>query len=191
MTEIRYEIPIWQKVMLTKEEAQVVAWHEAGHAVLGYLFGKEITKVTIIPSTTGAGGVTFRTLQKTRLHSALDIEQEVMELYGGRLAEFLFYQEDRSKITTGASNDLERASRLIRSYVTRFGMSSEFGLLNLEAAGIEQHEMINCAVGMAKRLESITLQLLKENYEGLKAVAELLLEKNTIYSKDIEAVLCK
>ena len=170
------------------EETQVVAWHEAGHAVIGHLFGKDITKVTIVPSTSGAGGVTFSTPTKTRLLSSTDIRHEVMELYGGRLAEFLFYSEDKDKITTGASNDIERATSLIHDYVTKYGMSDTFGMLNLEAAKLDNEDIVRCEVELAKELEKETLHLLKSNYGKLSDIAKLLLENSTVYSKDIDAV---
>lgn len=170
------------------EELQVVAWHEAGHAVIGHLFGKDITKVTIIPSTSGAGGVTFSTPTKTRLLSSTDIRHEIMELYGGRLAELLFYKEDKSKITTGASNDIERATSLIHDYVTKYGMSDTFGLLNLETAKMDNEEIVSCEVKLAKEIEKETLQVLKSNLGNLKEIANLLLENSTVYSKDIDAV---
>lgn len=174
-----------------KEELNVVAWHEAGHAVIGHLFGKDITKVTVIPSTSGAGGVTFSTPTKTSLLSAEDIKHEIMELYGGRLAELLYYKGDKNKITTGASNDIERATDLINGYVTRYGMSSDFGMLNLSSARVDNKEIISQEVSIAKELELATKEVLEHHYAELKEIANMLIEENTIYNAQIKEIFKK
>lgn len=174
-----------------KEELNVVAWHEAGHAVIGHLFGKDITKVTIIPSTSGAGGVTFSTPTKIALLSAEDIKHEIMELYGGRLAELLYYKGDKNKITTGASNDIERATDLINGYVTRYGMSNDFGMLNLSSARVDNKEIIFQEVSIAKELESATKEVLEHHYKELQEIAHRLIEENTIYNAQIKEIFEK
>ena len=171
-----------------KEELNVVAWHEAGHAVIGHLFGKDITKVTVIPSTSGAGGVTFSTPNKTSLLSAEDIKHEIMELYGGRLAELLYYKGDKNKITTGASNDIERATDLINGYVTRYGMSDDFGMLNLSSARVDNKVIISQEVSIAKELELVTKEVLEHHYAELKEIANMLIEENTIYNAQIKEI---
>lgn len=169
-----------------EEELRVVAWHEAGHAVLGYLFGNEVNKVTVIPSTSGAGGVTFSTPAKTTLLSVNDLEHEVMELYGGRLAELIYYKGDKHQITTGASNDIERATALIHDIVTRYGMSEQFGMLNLTQAQLDNKDIVSCEVALAKKLEKEAYNLLTEHKETLSKLADLLIANNTIYSSDIK-----
>ena len=168
-----------------KEELEVVAWHEAGHAVIGKLFHKDITKVTIVSSTSGAGGVTFSTPTKTHLLSSEDIRHEIMELYGGRVAEYLFYDKNIDKITTGASNDIERASSIIHDYVTKYGMSKTFGLLNLESTNADSKMILDNEIQLAKELEKETLDLLLIHFDKLKNIANCLLQKETIYSHDI------
>ena len=171
-----------------KDELEIVAWHEAGHAVVGYILGKDITKVTIVSSTSGAGGVTFSTPEDKGLHSAEDIKNQVMELYGGRIAEYLLFNEDKSKVTTGASNDIERATSIIRDAIVKYGMSDRFGLINLGHAKVSNTEIMEAQIQMSKEIEESTLILLKENRDKLEEVANKLLEKNTIYQKDIELV---
>lgn len=168
-----------------EEELKVVAWHEAGHAVIGKLFNKDITKVTIVSSTSGAGGVTFSTPTKTHLLSSEDIRHEIMELYGGRVAEYLFYDKNIDKITTGASNDIERASSIIHDYVTKYGMSKTFGLLNLESTNADSKMILDNEIQLAKELEKETLDLLLIHFDKLKNIANCLLQKETIYSHDI------
>ena len=171
-----------------KEELEVVAWHEAGHALVGCLLGKEITKVTSVRSTSGAGGVTFSTPSKTRLLSKTDIEHEVMELYAGRIGELLYYDGDTSKVTTGASNDIERATSMIYDYVTKYGMSREFGMVNLEACGAEKGVQLKAVSNMAKDIEQKTFDLMTENRPRLKVLAERLIEEETIYSREVAEI---
>ncbi len=171
-----------------KEELKLVAWHEAGHALIGKLNGKEISKVTIISSTSGAGGVTFSTPQKMGLFSVEDLKNEVKELYGGRIAEFLLYG-DKNKVTTGASNDIDRATNIIKEIVTKYGMSDKFGLLNLEDLGLDKEKVLEEEIVLAKELENDTIKILKENKETLEKIAKELLEKETIYESDLDRII--
>ena len=171
----------------SKEELETVAWHEAGHALVGKLCGKEIPKVTILSSTSGAGGVTFTTPKETGLHSLDDLRNEVKELYAGRVAEALM--SDGKKITTGASNDIEKATHIIKSIVTSFGMSEEYGLLNLNQLKVSQNTIIDKEVSLAKELEAETSALLTENFDTLKAIAESLLENETLYDSDLDNII--
>ena len=175
----------------SKEELELVAWHEAGHAVVGKIFGKEITKVTIISSTSGAGGVTFSTPTKTHLLSTVDIKHEIMELYGGRIGELLYYNEEKQNITTGASNDIERATALINDYILKYGMSENFGPLNLEHEKSLESTLIESKVDLAKEVYNSTFKLLKNNSKLLEEVANLLIDNETIYSTDLEEIFKK
>lgn len=171
-----------------QRELEIVAWHEAGHALVGKLFNKEVTKVTILASTSGAGGVTF-SVPKVGLLSKEDIRHEIMQLYGGRIGELLYFNGDENKVTTGASNDIKEATNLIREYLTDYAMNSEIGMINLgndSSAGsyLREHE-----VNMAKELEEETLNLLTGYGDKLSEIAEMLLEKETIYDKDLDEIL--
>ena len=172
-----------------QEELNIVAWHEAGHALIGKLFGKEITKVTILQSTSGAGGVTFSLPDKTGLLSSEDIKHEIMELYGGRIGELLYYNENPAKITTGASNDIERASSIIKDYISKYGMQSDIGMLNLEVCDVSKSDILEKMTTMAKDLENETLVLLKSNYTYLERIAKALIEQETIYDADLTTIL--
>ena len=141
-----------------KNELEVVAWHEAGHALIGKLNGKEIPKVTILSSTSGAGGVTFTTPSKTGLLSVKDLKNEVKELYGGRCAEGIFYQ-DENKVTTGASNDIDRATDIIKEIVMTYGMTDSFGLLNLSKLGVDNKIIIEKEIELSKQLQEETNEL--------------------------------
>lgn len=171
-----------------KNELEVVAWHEAGHALIGKLNGKEIPKVTILSSTSGAGGVTFTTPSKTGLLSVKDLKNEVKELYGGRCAEGIFYQ-DENKVTTGASNDIDRATDIIKEIVMTYGMTDSFGLLNLSKLGVDNKIIIEKEIELSKQLQKETNELLGKNYSKLKKIALLLLENETIYESDLDKIM--
>lgn len=171
-----------------KKELEIVAWHEAGHALIGKLNGKEIPKVTILSSTSGAGGVTFSTPSKTGLLSVEDLKNEVKELYGGRCAESIFYR-DKNKVTTGASNDIDRATDIIKEIVTTYGMTDSFGLLNLSKLGVDNKIIIEKEIELSKELQEETQELLKKNYNKLKKIALMLLENETIYENDLSEIM--
>lgn len=171
-----------------KNELEVVAWHEAGHALIGKLNEKEIPKVTILSSTSGAGGVTFTTPSKTGLLSVKDLKNEVKELYGGRCAEGIFYQ-DENKVTTGASNDIDRATDIIKEIVMTYGMTDSFGLLNLSKLGVDNKIIIEKEIELSKQLQEETNELLKKNYSKLEKIALLLLENETIYESDLDKIM--
>lgn len=172
-----------------KEELQLVAWHEAGHALIGHLYGKDITKVTIISSTSGAGGVTFSAPKKTGLHSIEDIKHEIMELYAGRVGELLYYKGNHLKVTTGASNDIERATALIHQFVTSYGMSDTFGMLKLDGDIIDKKQVMQIKVDMAKELEQETVRIMTAYQDELQAIADALIQKETIYKADLKEII--
>ena len=171
-----------------KNELEVVAWHEAGHALIGKLNEKEIPKVTILSSTSGAGGVTFSTPSKTGLLSVEDLKNEVKELYGGRCAESIFYR-DKNKVTTGASNDIDRATDIIKEIVTTYGMTDSFGLLNLSKLGVDNKIIIEKEIELSKELQEETQELLKKNYNKLKKIALMLLENETVYESELDEIM--
>ena len=168
-----------------KEELELVAWHEAGHALVGRLFGKEVTKVTVVASTSGAGGVTFST-PKTGLLSKEDIQHEIMQLYAGRVGELIFYNNDRNKITTGASNDIKEATKLLHAYVTDYAMHDDLGMINL---GLDSNVVKETEMNLAKELEEKTINLVEEHSRQLKLLADMLLEKETLYESDLDESL--
>lgn len=171
-----------------KEELEVVANHEAGHALMGLLLDKDITKVTITSSTTGAGGVTFITPKKQGLHSRTELEEEIMIYYAGNIAERLLNNIDYNDFSTGASNDIERATNLIKNMVENFGMSSKYGLLNLNTLNIDNTEVLSEVVSIAKDLENKTKTLLTKHKELLIKISKLLLEKETLYKEELETL---
>lgn len=171
-----------------KEELRLVAWHEAGHALVGKLNGKHIPKVTILSTTSGAGGVTFSTPKEIGLYSVDDLKAEISELYAGRVAELMLLK-DKNKVTTGASNDIEKATNIIREIVASYGMSDEFGMLNLNQLRVDPSKIISEEVKLAKEIEKNTIELLTTHYEQLEAIAMALIEKETLYEDDLIQII--
>lgn len=173
----------------SREELETVAWHEAGHALIGKLKGKEITKVTILSTTSGAGGVTFSTPKKEHLLSREDLVDEVMELYAGRVGELALFGTEE-KVTTGASNDFERASSIIEKIVEKWGMSNEFGpfVIKHTYSDVENENLLRMKVDLAKEIYEDTKNLVKKNFDKLEEIANLLLKKETIYAEDLNKI---
>lgn len=171
----------------SREELETVAWHEAGHALVGKLKGKEITKVTILSTTSGAGGVTFSTPKKEHLLSKEDLVDEVMELYAGRVGELALFGTEE-KVTTGASNDFERASSIIEKIVEKWGMSKEFGpfVVKHTYSDVENENLLRMKVDLAKEIYEDTKTLVKKHFDKLENIANLLLKKETIYAQDLD-----
>lgn len=171
-----------------KDEIELVAWHEAGHALTARLLGVDIPKVTIIPSTSGAGGVTFINPKKMGLHSKEELETDIIVSYGGRCAEYVLLG-DNDKITTGASSDIQSATKNIYSMISHYGMTEEFGMLNLPMLEIDNEIILKKAVNISKELYQKSLNLLIENKETLKLIAEQLIEKETLSGEELDQLI--
>lgn len=172
-----------------KEEIELVAWHEAGHAVAAKLLtDKSVPKVTVVPSTSGAGGVTFITPDKMGLHSKEDLVNDIKINYAGRIAEYLLLG-DESKITTGAASDIKQATKNIRAMIESYGMTDSFGMLNLNDLDVDGKLVVEEAKKMSKEIYEETLDLLSKNKHLVEAVAKALMEKETIEEKELDEIL--
>lgn len=171
----------------TEFDTKLVAYHEAGHALLSKLLtDDDVPKVTIIPSTSGVGGATFSVPKKMSLLSKEDILNEVTVLYGGRAAEEII--NGRDKITTGASNDIERATEYIRGYFSQFGMSEKYGLIKLDSID-KDARILEDAVEMSKAIYEKALKTLRDNKEKLDAIAGELILRETIIEEDLDRII--
>lgn len=170
-----------------KDEIELVAWHEAGHAVIGKLCNMDVSKVTIIPSTSGTGGVNIIIPKKMGMYSIKELKDNIKMSYGGRCAEYLLYG-DWDRITTGASSDIKQATSTIYNMISMYGMTEEYGMLNLNELNIDNKEILQKAVEMSKELMNETLEMLKENREMHQAVVDVLLEKETISGKELDEI---
>ena len=171
-----------------EEELKLVAWHEAGHALMARLSGLEVPKVTILSSTSGAGGVTFITPKKLGLKTIEEMKNDIKVSYAGRIAELLLYK-DPNKVTTGASSDIEHATAIIYDMIARFGMTDTYGMLNLNILNIDNKEILEKATEMAGALEKETYLILNSHFNTLEQIANELLEKETITGEELEHII--
>lgn len=174
------------------KDTEITAWHEAGHAIVSWILAKQrVNKVTIIPSTSGAGGITLMEPKEGDYYSKKDLENMVKICYGGRAAEYLLLGNEDS-ITTGASNDIEKATNIIMSMLGSYGMCDKFGLLNLEKMrGLNQEYLLTEAREFSNKLYKETIDFLSENYELLKEMSEVLISKETLDEAEVEFIVNK
>ena len=170
--------------ILSDKERLIVSYHEIGHALVAALqtHSAPVTKITIIPRTSGALGYTMQVDEQERnLLSKEDLENKIATLTGGRVAEELIFHS----ITTGASNDIEQATKLARAMITRYGMSDRFGMVALETAA-DIDEMV---VKLVKEQYQKATQLLTDAMPKLHELAKYLYEKETITGEEFMKIL--
>jgi len=180
---------------ISKVERAITAYHEAGHALVTKLIAKEnrVTKVTIIPSTKGAGGFSMNIPPDKMYETKAEMENQIKISLAGRVAEELIFGEN--EITTGASSDIQKATRVLKQYMERFGMSKKLGLLNYdEIFGQGYHRIVDeerlneYKQRMAMFYEE-TKELMIQNKEYLESIAEALLKKETLSEEEIDEIL--
>ena len=171
---------------IREKEREVTAWHESGHAIAALVTNPEnrVAKVTIIPSTSGAGGFCVSIPPERMYYTKLDLRQQIMVSLAGRAAEELHFGTDN--VTTGASNDIEKATATALQYVTKFGMGS--GIADRILLKDEQKVAQECTE-LLDGIYNETLELLKFNFAALENVANILLEKETIDGDEILAIM--
>lgn len=171
------------------EDLKTIAYHEAGHTLVARLTGSKVTKVTIMPSTSGAGGVTFIQPFEKKLHTKTMMEHKVMELYGGKVAEYLVHGRDWDKTSQGCANDIQKATEILKNMVDAYGMSDN-GLVNMGMLNSETGEAsTRYIVQMSEELKQRTVDLMEENFDLLQKIAEELLVKDTLYEEEINQLL--
>ena len=171
-----------------EKQKKLVAWHEAGHTLATKLLTDDsVPTVTIVGSTSGAGGVTFRTPKEIGLHSKKYLENLIKVMYAGRAAEEL-YLGSKEDITTGASQDIKQATNIIKEYLSAYGMG-EMGMLDLSQFSRDYETILEDAKHLSKNLYEDVLSTLTENLETLNALAENLYEKETLNEEDIDAII--
>ncbi len=191
-----------KNAVLTEQEKHIVAYHEIGHALVAakQTESAPVAKITIVPRTSGALGYTMQVDTDERfLMSKEELENKIATLTGGRAAEELVFHT----ATTGASNDIEQATKLARSMVTRYGMCDEFGMMQLETEGnayLGGDTMRTCSDEMAaqvdreaaaiiKRARARADAILTENEAKLHELSRYLLEKESITGEEFMQVL--
>ena len=193
-----------KSTVLSDHEKQVVAYHEIGHAIVAarQKGSAPVTKITIVPRTSGALGYTMQVEEDERFLTTKQEALDKLAVYcGGRAAEELIFGE----MTTGAANDIEQATKLARNMITRFGMSEEFGMMALgtvQNAYLNQDTSLTCAPGTAERVDAAVLkliteaheramQILKENKFKLHELAHYLYKKETITGDEFMSLLTR
>ena len=191
-----------KNAVLSDKEKLIVAYHETGHALVAALqsHSAPVTKITIIPRTSGALGYTMQVEEHDQyLMSKEELENKIATYAGGRAAEALIF----GSITTGASNDIEQMTKLARGMITRYGMSDEFGMMALETVNNQYmggDTSLACAAETAavvdekvkallKKEYDKAMTLLTENKQQLHALAKYLYEKETITGDEFMQVL--
>ncbi len=190
--------------VLSNKEKLIVSYHEIGHALVAALQTNSapVTKITIIPRTSGALGYTMQVEEDEKnLMSKEELENKISTLTGGRCAEELIFHS----ITTGASNDIEQATKLTRAMITRYGMSDKFGMVALETQSnpyLGGDSSLSCSpetaaeidemvVDTVKRSYDKAMQLLKDNIGKLHELAKYLYEKETITGEKFMNILSR
>jgi len=171
---------------IRERERAVTAWHESGHAIAAVLTNPEnrIAKVTIIPSTGGAGGFCVSIPPERMYYTKQDLRQQIMVSLAGRAAEELYFGADN--VTTGASNDIEKATTTAMQYVTKFGMGE--GLADMHLLKDDQQVAKECSE-LVNGIYKETILLLKDNFHVVKILAKRLLEKETVDGDEINEIL--
>ena len=190
--------------ILSDHERLIVSYHEIGHALVAALQSNSapVTKITIIPRTSGALGYTMQVEQEERnLMSREELENQIATLTGGRAAEELVFHS----ITTGASNDIEKATKLARAMITRYGMSDTFGMVALETVTGQYmggDTSLACAPETSAKIDDMVVETVKAQHEKamellkgheakLHELAKFLNEKETITGEEFMAILQK
>ena len=183
--------------VMNAEERRIVSYHEVGHALISALQkdSEPVQKITIVPRTMGALGYVMQVPEEEKyLNSKAELRAMLVSYLGGRAAEEIVFDT----VTTGAANDIERATQIARAMVTQYGMSEEFGLMNLETvenAYLDGRTVLNCADETAAAVDRVVQRTLKDCYEEAKKmlsenrrimdkIAAYLIEKETITGKE-------
>ncbi len=181
---------------ISEKDRRITAYHESGHALITKLVAPEnrVSKVTIIPSTRGAGGFSMNIPPNRMYIKKKDMENNIKIMLAGRCAEEIIFGKEN--ITTGASNDLEKATEALVDMVRRFGMTDSFGLLNYDVLyknGIKQVQdnFLDEAKMNLDDLYICVRELLIENRALLEVIAERLLEEETLDEEQIDEIIFK
>ena len=190
--------------ILSKKERQVVSYHETGHALISALQKntEPVQKITIIPRTMGTLGYVLSYPEEEKfMQTEKELRAELVSLLGGRAAEDIVFDT----VTTGAANDIEKATRIARAMITRFGMSKRFGMMQIESIDnqyLDRSTTLNCADETAAAVDEEVMKIIKESYKEAKTllkenreildkIAAYLIEKETITGHEFMEIFCR
>lgn len=190
--------------ILSAEERKIVSYHEVGHALVSALQKdtEPVQKITIVPRTMGALGYVMNVPEEEKyLNTEAELRAMLVQFLGGRAAEEIVFDT----VTTGASNDIEKATKIARAMVTQYGMSEEFGLMGLESVEnqyLSGQTVLNCADKTAAAVDDVVKELLKSSYaqakellsanrRALDEIADFLITRETITGKEFMEIFHK
>ena len=190
--------------IMNAEERRIVSYHEVGHALVSALQkdAEPVQKITIVPRTMGALGYVMHTPEEEKfLNTKKELEAMLVGMLGGRAAEEIVFDT----VTTGASNDIEKATQVARAMITQYGMSEKFGLIGLESIQnryLDGRPVMNCGEATAAEIDTEVMRILKEAYaeakrllsenrRALDEIAAFLIEKETITGKEFMEIFHK
>ena len=189
--------------ILPQEERRIVSYHEVGHALVSALQkdSEPVQKITIVPRTMGALGYVMNVPEEEKyLNTEKEIRAMLVEFVAGRAAEEIVF----NTVTTGAANDIEKATKVARAMVTQYGMSEKFGLAQLESPAAQFLDdgriIMNCSDATAAQVDQEVIKILKQSYDQAKRIlsehrkamdeiAAFLIEKETITGKEFMEIL--
>ena len=188
--------------IMSQEERRIVSYHEVGHALVSALQkdAEPVQKITIVPRTMGALGYVMQTPEEEKyLNTKKELEAMLVGMLAGRAAEEIVFDT----VTTGASNDIEKATQVARAMITQYGMSEKFGLIGLESVQnryLNGRPVSNCGAETESEIDKEVMKMLKEAYEQAKTllqahretldkIAAFLIEKETITGKEFMQIL--
>ena len=190
--------------LLSPKERKIVSYHEVGHALISALqkHSEPVQKITIVPRTRGTLGYVLSYPEEEKFtQTESELRAELVSLLGGRAAEELVFDT----VTTGAANDIEKATRIARAMVTRFGMSKRFGMMGLETMEsqyLDRRSVMNCSDETATAVDEEVLKILKDSYKEAKEllqanrdvmdkIADYLIAKETITGREFMEIFCR
>lgn len=172
-----------------ESDKRIIAYHEAGHAVMKYLCKEPISRVSIIGTTSGVGGAVFGEDNDSAFMTQEEIKNQVATCYAGRISEIIKF----GNATTGAQNDISKATELLISYVGRYGFDKEIGMIDVEK--MNQHDLMSSDIIserihiLEKEIYENTLQYLTQQYTLVEKLASILMEKETMTGKEVMQAL--
>jgi len=182
------------KKNITLKDKEITAYHEAGHALVAKLLsGATVSKVTIIPTTKGAGGYTLFLPDEKMFSTKRDLLNDIAVFLAGRASEEIIFGENN--VTNGASDDLRKATQIAMNMVKNFGMSQNVGLVSFldihsnSSSNTNDNTIEKEVKDIIEQVYKETKELLKDNSDCLKNIATLLLERETIFKKDVDNIV--
>ena len=190
--------------IMSQEERRIVSYHEVGHALVSALQkdSEPVQKITIVPRTMGALGYVMHTPEEEKfLNTKKELDAMLVGMLAGRAAEEIVFDT----VTTGASNDIEKATSIARAMITQYGMSEKFGLIGLESVQhryLDGRAVMNCGQETASEIDKEVMKMLKDAYEeakrllrehrdSLDKISDFLIEKETITGKEFMEIFRK